>query len=97
MSAEALWPSKDGSHLLFATFNDTNVRTLTFPWFGVSSLSSSSNAFGTFPDARTVRYPTVSAHFHNNSFPKRFGASTHFTRKVLELERSVSDILGTQS
>lgn len=60
MSPEAMWPSKDGKYLLFATFNDTNVRTLAFPWFGVSSLSSSTNAFGSFPDARTVHYPTVS-------------------------------------
>lgn len=60
MSPEAMWPSKDGNYLLFATFNDTNVRTLAFPWFGVSSLSSSTNAFGSFPDARTVHYPTVS-------------------------------------
>ena len=59
-SSEALWPSPDGSHIIFATFNDSKVRTLSFPWFGVSSLSSSSNTFGSFPDFKTVRYPTVS-------------------------------------
>ncbi|KAK6623027.1 hypothetical protein RUM43_008879 [Polyplax serrata] len=57
-SPEALWPSPDGSHIIFATFNDSKVRMLSFPWFGVSSLSSSSNTFGSFPDSKTVRYPT---------------------------------------
>uniref|UniRef100_A0A0C9RBH7 Dpp10_0 protein n=1 Tax=Fopius arisanus TaxID=64838 RepID=A0A0C9RBH7_9HYME len=63
--AEALWPSADGQRLLYATFNDTQVTTLQFPWFGnpTGSDAGSSNPSGiphriTFPPSKSVRYPT---------------------------------------
>ncbi|KOX73169.1 Dipeptidyl peptidase 4 [Melipona quadrifasciata] len=43
---EATWPSPDGTHLLYASFNDTKVTALEFPWRG------------TFPPSKSVRYPT---------------------------------------
>lgn len=56
---QAIWPSPDGTHILYATFNDTRVSTLEFPWFntpgqegaGPRSMSRS------FPPSRSVRYP----------------------------------------
>lgn len=56
---EAIWSSADGSHIMFASFNDTQVGTMVYPWFdsgavmAVQSISSTS-----FPETRTVRYPT---------------------------------------
>ncbi|XP_049787849.1 inactive dipeptidyl peptidase 10 isoform X1 [Schistocerca cancellata] len=59
---EALWGSADGSHVLFATFNDSEVRSLAFPWFGAGASSGAiSGGFGTwstFPESRSVRFPT---------------------------------------
>ena len=46
--------------LLFASFNDSLVRTMTYPWFsfaGVVAPEASSAAV--FPESKTVRYPTV--------------------------------------
>lgn len=56
---EAIWSSADGSHIMFASFNDTQVGTMVYPWFdsgavmAVQSISSTS-----FPETRTIRYPT---------------------------------------
>lgn len=62
-SPEALWSSHDGTHLLYATFNDTDVGTLTFPWFSTSGsvLMSgvSTQKASNFPSSRSVKYPTV--------------------------------------
>lgn len=62
---EAIWPSPDGSKLLFASFNDSRVTTLEFPWFGtlMGQDSASSSPLGTarrgsFPPSRSIRYPT---------------------------------------
>nr|XP_023020216.1 inactive dipeptidyl peptidase 10 isoform X2 [Leptinotarsa decemlineata] len=58
---EALWSSYDGSHLLFATFNDSQVGTMNFPWFQTGSVLGSSgisHRAPSFPASRTVRYPT---------------------------------------
>ena len=62
---EAIWPSSDGTHLLYATFNDTKVTALEFPWFGTqpghdgaSSSPLSANRRGSFPPSKSVRYPT---------------------------------------
>ncbi|KAJ8915617.1 hypothetical protein NQ315_003401 [Exocentrus adspersus] len=60
-SPEALWSSHDGTHLLYATFNDSEVGILNFPWFQTgSSLATGKTGQGppSFPDSRTVRYPT---------------------------------------
>ena len=63
-SPEALWGSSDGTHIMYASFNDSEVRILAFPWFGSGSISGSfkggSGMWTTFPESRTVRYPTVS-------------------------------------
>lgn len=64
-SPQALWTSPDGTHLMYATFNDTEVRTLTYPWFGLSGDGSGSGSgsslgsWASFPEARALRYPTV--------------------------------------
>ncbi|XP_043287837.1 inactive dipeptidyl peptidase 10 isoform X2 [Venturia canescens] len=62
---EAIWPSADGSKLLYASFNDSKVTTLEFPWFGslVGQDGPSSSPLGTarrgsFPPSRSIRYPT---------------------------------------
>nr|CAD7195978.1 unnamed protein product [Timema douglasi] len=65
-SPETLWSSADGSHVLFASFNDSDVRVLQFPWFGTGSSASgaitgSPGTWSVFPESRTVRYPTYNA------------------------------------
>lgn len=62
---EATWPSPDGTHVLYATFNDSRVSALQFPWFGaqLGQEGGSSNPLdasrrGSFPPSRSVRYPT---------------------------------------
>ncbi|CAG5099855.1 Similar to DPP10: Inactive dipeptidyl peptidase 10 (Homo sapiens), partial [Cotesia congregata] len=62
---EALWPSPDGSLLLYASFNDTKVTSLEFPWFGnqmgqdgASSSPAGIVKKGSFPPSKSVRYPT---------------------------------------
>ena len=62
---EAAWPSSDGTHLLLASFNDTKVTALEFPWFstqpgqdGPSSSPLFTPRRGSFPPSRSVRYPT---------------------------------------
>lgn len=67
-SPEALWSSYDGTHLLYATFNDSEVGILNFPWFqNTGSVLGTNNKaaslpqkLSTFPGSRSVRYPTVS-------------------------------------
>jgi len=63
---QATWPSPDGTRILYATFNDTRVSALQFPWFGAqlgqdgggSSSPLSASRRGSFPPSRSVRYPT---------------------------------------
>ncbi|CAH1965772.1 unnamed protein product [Acanthoscelides obtectus] len=59
---EALWSSPDGSHLLYATFNDSEVGILNFPWFHtgavLGSTKTENRGASSFPGSRTVRYPT---------------------------------------
>ncbi|KAL0277472.1 UNVERIFIED_CONTAM: hypothetical protein PYX00_004738 [Menopon gallinae] len=47
----ALWMSKDGHLLLHATFNDTLVQELKFPWYGVNE------DLKLYPEIRSLRYP----------------------------------------
>ncbi|XP_036148283.1 inactive dipeptidyl peptidase 10 isoform X2 [Monomorium pharaonis] len=59
---QAIWPSTDGTHILYATFNDTKVSALEFPWFGMPNQDGASpiplSASGSsFPPSRSVRYP----------------------------------------
>ncbi|XP_054285172.1 inactive dipeptidyl peptidase 10 isoform X2 [Macrosteles quadrilineatus] len=54
---DALWCSPDGSYLLFASFNDSEVRNFNFPWFSLSESAAAENG-ATFPASRSVRYPT---------------------------------------
>lgn len=59
---EALWSSYDGTHLLYASFNDTNVGIMSFPWFATSKVLAAGGAATratTFPSSKTIRYPTV--------------------------------------
>lgn len=62
---QATWPSPDGTHILYATFNDSRVSALQFPWFGtqlgqdgVSSSPLGASKRGSFPPSRSIRYPT---------------------------------------
>lgn len=57
---EAIWSSDDGTHILFASFNDTEVGMMTYPWFASGSVMTSHGLGGgsSFPETRTVRYPT---------------------------------------
>jgi len=84
-SPEALWGSLDGTHIMYASFNDSEVRILAFPWFGSSSISGSfkggAGMWTTFPESRTVRYPTVSFGVQWRS--ERFGhCLINFRRKA---------------
>lgn len=59
---QATWPSPDGTHILYATFNDTRVSALEFPWFGTQpgqdgTGSSSLGVSKSFPPSRSIRYP----------------------------------------
>lgn len=59
---QATWPSSDGTHILYATFNDTRVSALEFPWFGTQlgqdgTGSSSLGVSKSFPPSRSIRYP----------------------------------------
>lgn len=59
-SSEAVWGSPDGTHIMYASFNDTNVGQMVFPWFSSATILTASgldNA-GIFPQSKTVRYPT---------------------------------------
>ncbi|XP_022916114.1 inactive dipeptidyl peptidase 10 isoform X2 [Onthophagus taurus] len=47
----AIWMSSDGHMLVFASFNDTLVEELRFPWYG------SPNEGRLYPDIRSLRYP----------------------------------------
>ncbi|XP_023309950.1 dipeptidyl peptidase 4 isoform X2 [Anoplophora glabripennis] len=60
-SPEALWSSHDGTHLLYATFNDSEVGILNFPWFQTGSVLGAGKTVHrtpSFPGSRSVRYPT---------------------------------------
>lgn len=49
-----MWTSSDGRLLLHAAFNDTLVRELKFPWYGVNE------ELKLYPEIRSLRYPKVS-------------------------------------
>ncbi|XP_035216212.1 LOW QUALITY PROTEIN: prolyl endopeptidase FAP-like [Stegodyphus dumicola] len=51
-SSHALWWSKDGRKLCFATFNDTNVDILVYPYYG--SYTETNNVY---PELKSLRYP----------------------------------------
>ncbi|XP_037033924.1 dipeptidyl peptidase 4 isoform X2 [Bradysia coprophila] len=57
---EAIWSSQDGSHIMYASFNDTNVGMMTYPWFesGAVIAAGGVGSGSTFPETRSVRYPT---------------------------------------
>lgn len=48
-----MWMSKDGHLLLHASFNDTLVQELKFPWYGVNE------ELKLYPEIRSLRYPKV--------------------------------------
>lgn len=56
---EAIWSSDDGTHIMYASFNDTQVGTMVYPWFDSGAVMAV-HSFGStsFPETRTVRYPT---------------------------------------
>lgn len=47
----AIWMSRDGMLMVFATFNDSLVEELRFPWYG------SIKDGRLYPDIRSLRYP----------------------------------------
>uniref|UniRef100_A0A1A9V2A1 Peptidase S9 prolyl oligopeptidase catalytic domain-containing protein n=1 Tax=Glossina austeni TaxID=7395 RepID=A0A1A9V2A1_GLOAU len=57
---EAIWASADGTHFMYATFNDTNVGMMTYPWLasGAVITGSGMSAGSSFPETKNVRYPT---------------------------------------
>lgn len=53
-SNNALWFSSNGTNIAYATFNDTNVRVMKIPHFGVpGSLDDQ------YTEHRDIRYPKV--------------------------------------
>ncbi|KAL7031758.1 hypothetical protein ACKWTF_007126 [Chironomus riparius] len=60
-SQKAIWSSNDGLLLLYASFNDTNVGQMVYPWFSSNKLVLQAGGLtskGSFPDAQSIRYPT---------------------------------------
>ncbi|XP_070134528.1 dipeptidyl peptidase 4 isoform X2 [Drosophila bipectinata] len=56
---EAIWSSSDGTHFMFATFNDTLVGLMSYPWLSSGALFGSGMVSGSyFPETKNVRYPT---------------------------------------
>lgn len=57
---EALWSSLDGSHFIYASFNDTNVGMMTYPWLASGAIIAGSgmSSGSSFPETKNVRYPT---------------------------------------
>ncbi|XP_039148639.1 dipeptidyl aminopeptidase-like protein 6 isoform X5 [Drosophila simulans] len=57
---EAIWTSSDGTHFMYALFNDTNVGMMTYPWLSSGALFSGSGMFSgsIFPETKMVRFPT---------------------------------------
>lgn len=54
---QTFWSSADGSHLMYATFNDSLVQNLEYPWLAPHNLQNTNNPTK-FPTTRFVRYPT---------------------------------------
>lgn len=48
-----LWFSPDGMHLLYISFNDTNVGEYSYPWY------DSKNTETKYPKIEKIRYPKV--------------------------------------
>ncbi|TDG39336.1 hypothetical protein AWZ03_014242 [Drosophila navojoa] len=57
---EAIWSSTDGSHFIFASFNDSHVGMMTYPWLSSGAIISGSgmSSGSSFPETKNVRYPT---------------------------------------
>lgn len=57
---EAIWSSADGTHIMFASFNDTRVGMMTYPWFasGAKMTANGIGSVNSFPETRSIRYPT---------------------------------------
>lgn len=57
---EAIWTSDDGTHIMFASFNDTQVGTMAYPWFTSGAVMAVHSIGGgsSFPETKTIRYPT---------------------------------------
>jgi len=57
---EAIWSSTDGSHFMFALFNDTHVGMMTYPWLSSGAIIAGSGmtSGSSFPETKNVRYPT---------------------------------------
>lgn len=65
---DAIWSSPDGTHVMFTTFNDSAVGTVTYPWFATGSVLTAAGANqspSVFPGTKTVRYPRVN---HSSAF-----------------------------
>ncbi|XP_055386032.1 inactive dipeptidyl peptidase 10 isoform X2 [Condylostylus longicornis] len=58
--SDAVWPSPDGTQFMYASFNDSKVGTMTFPWLASGAIITASgmNSGSSFPETRNVRYPT---------------------------------------
>ncbi|XP_005178045.2 prolyl endopeptidase FAP [Musca domestica] len=57
---QAIWPSQDGTFFMYASFNDTNVGMMTYPWLASGAVITGSgvSAGSSFPETKNVRYPT---------------------------------------
>ncbi|XP_055534816.1 inactive dipeptidyl peptidase 10 isoform X3 [Wyeomyia smithii] len=62
-SFEAMWFSPDGSHIMYASFNDTRVGQMSFPWFTSNTIlpAGKENIRKLFPISKHIRYPTAGA------------------------------------
>lgn len=57
---EAIWASQDGTHFIYASFNDSKVGVMTYPWLASGGIIAGSGmtSESSFPETRNVRYPT---------------------------------------
>ncbi|XP_055628528.1 inactive dipeptidyl peptidase 10 isoform X2 [Toxorhynchites rutilus septentrionalis] len=58
---EAMWFSEDGTHMMYASFNDTRVGHMTFPWFASNTILAAGRGDSRtpFPISKQIRYPTA--------------------------------------
>ncbi|XP_055593286.1 dipeptidyl peptidase 4 [Uranotaenia lowii] len=59
-SFDAIWFSPDGSHIMYASFNDTRVGEMSYPWFTSNPIlpANKEDERTLFPISKYIRYPT---------------------------------------
>lgn len=75
-SQKAMWGSNDGSMLLYATFNDTNVGQMMYPWFSSNPLIQSGEYCRFLPPNGAASLYTPSTVFLSSVCPTAGGLTS---------------------